>query len=94
MAKVYSTGGFGSSTISVTNIGTTIGTTISNGSSNIAYNYDLVDRNEKLKDFIEFGLQLMGIDLTFNEFKNMSEIEKKTFIRDYKLEKLLKNNEE
>ena len=90
MAKIYSTGGFGTSTIS----GTTIGTTISNGSSNIAYNYDLVDRNEKLKDFIEFSLQLIGINLTFNEFKNMSEIEKKTFIRDYKLEKLLKNNEE
>jgi hypothetical protein len=91
MAKIYSTGSFGASTIS----GTTIGTTIySNGSSNIAYNYDLVDRNEKLKDFIEFSLQLMGIDLTFDEFKNMSEIEKKTFIRDYKLEKLLKNKED
>jgi hypothetical protein len=89
MANIYSTGSFGTSIISGTNIGTS---TISCGSNNISY--DLVDSNEKLKDFIEFSLQLMGIDLTFNEFKNMSEIEKKIFIRDYKLEKLLKNKEQ
>ncbi len=86
--NIYSTNSHGNLICGSSTIGTTI---YSNGSSNIAYNYNLVDRNEKLKDFIEFGLQLMGIDLTFDEFRNMSEIEKKTFIRDYKLEKLLKN---
>ena len=85
--NIYSTNSHGNLICGSSTIGTTI---YSNGSSNIAYNYDLVDRNEKLKDFIEFGLQLMGIDLTFDEFRNMSEIEKKTFIRDYKLETLLK----
>jgi hypothetical protein len=83
--NIYSTGGIISSGTS---------TIYSNGSSNIAYNYDLVDRNEKLKDFIEFGLQLMGIDLTFNEFKNMSEIEKVAFMRDHRLDNLLKNKGE
>jgi hypothetical protein len=47
-----------------------------------------------VKEFVEFGLRLMGIDLTFEEFEKMTELEKKTFMRDYKLENLLKNNEE
>ena len=66
--------------------------TISNGSNNTSISYSY--QNEKVKDFIEFGLQLMGIDLTFEEFEKMTELEKKTFMRDYKLDKLLKNNEE
>lgn len=64
------------------------------GSNNTSIGYSWVDQNGKVKDFIEFGLQLMGIDLTYDKFIEMSELEKKTFIRDYKLEKLLKNNEE
>lgn len=68
--------------------------TISNGSNNTSIGYSWVDQNEKVKDFIEFGLQLMGIDLTFDQFEKMTELEKKTFMRDYKLDKLLKNNEE
>ena len=65
------------------------------GSNNTSIVYSSwVDQNDKVKDFIEFGLQLMGIDLTFDQFENMTDLEKKTFIRDYRLEKLLKNNEE
>ena len=63
--NIYSTNSHGNLICGSSTIGTTI---YSNGSSNIAYNYDLVDRNEKLKDFIEFGLQLMGIDLSFEDF--------------------------
>ena len=61
-------------------------------SNNIAY--DFINRNENIKDFIEFGLQIMGIDLTYDKFIKMDEMERKAFIRDYRLEKLLKNNEE
>ena len=64
------------------------------GCNNTSIGYSWVDQNDKIKDFIEFGLQLMGIDLTFEEFEKMTELEKKTFMRDYKLDKLLKNNEE
>jgi hypothetical protein len=68
------------------------------GSNNIVIGrssgYSYIDPFQNSKDFIEFGLQLMGIDLTFEEFEKMTELEKKTFMRDYKLDKLLKNNEE
>jgi hypothetical protein len=67
---------------------------VGSGANNTSIGYSWVDQNEKVKDFIEFALQLMGIDLTFEDFEKMTELEKKTFIRDYKLEKLLKNNEE
>ena len=68
------------------------------GSNNIVIGrssgYSYIDPFQNSKDFIEFGLQLMGIDLTFEEFEKMTELEKKNFMRDYKLDKLLKNNEE
>ena len=68
--------------------------TITSGSNNTSIGYSWVDQNDKIKDFIEFGLQIMGIDLTYDKFIEMDEMERKTFIRDYRLEKLLKNNEE
>jgi hypothetical protein len=67
---------------------------VGSGANNTSIGYSWTDPNIKMKEFVEFGLQLMGIDLTFEEFEKMTELEKKTFIRDYKLEKLLKNNEE
>ena len=64
------------------------------GSNNKSIGYSYVDPFQNSKDFIEFGLQIMGIDLTYDKFIEMDEMERKTFIRDYRLEKLLKNNEE
>ena len=66
------------------------------GSNNIigrSSGYSYIDPFQNSKDFIEFGLQIMGIDLTYDKFIEMDEMERKTFIRDYRLEKLLKNNE-
>jgi hypothetical protein len=67
---------------------------IGSGVNNTSIGYSWTDPNVKVKEFVEFGLRLMGIDLTFEEFEKMTELEKKTFMRDYKLENLLKNNEE
>ena len=68
------------------------------GSNNIVIGrssgYSYIDPFQNSKDFIEFGLQIMGIDLTYDKFIKMDEMERKAFIRDYRLEKLLKNNEE
>jgi hypothetical protein len=89
--NIYSTNSHGNLICGSSTIGTTI---YSNGSSNIAYNYDLVDRNEKLNDFIEFGIQLMGIDLSFEDFSNMTESDKKAFMRNHRLDNLLKNKGE
>jgi len=47
----------------------------------------LYDRN--LIEFIEFAFQIMGIDLTYADFKRMSDDEKKAFLRDIKINKIL-----
>jgi len=54
--------------------------------SNITY--DIV-ADQNLIDFIEFSFKVMGIDLTYAGFKNMSSDEKKAFLRDIKINKLL-----
>ena len=75
--------------------GSLVGPTTSTGTlSNISSGYSWIDKNKDIEDFVEFGLQIMGIDLTYDKFIEMDEMERKTFIRDYRLEKLLKNNEE
>ena len=70
----------------------TIGTSTIVGSNNISY--DFINRNENIKDFVEFGLQIMGIDLTYDKFIKMSDSDKRAFIRNWKLNQILKNNEE
>lgn len=40
-------------------------------------------------DYIDFAFQIMGIDLTYQDFKNMSSDERKAFLRDIKINKLI-----
>lgn len=68
----------------------TITSTI-NGSCNII-TYDNT-RFDDLNEFIEyfnFIVEILGIDITFEEFQNMNSGEKKSFIRDIKIKKVLK----
>ena len=44
-------------------------------------------------DFIEFALEIMGIDLKYHDFKEMSTQERVAFIRDLKIDRLLKGKE-
>lgn len=39
--------------------------------------------------YIDFAFEVMGIDLSYKEFKRMSSDEKKSFLRDIKINKLL-----
>jgi predicted phosphoribosyltransferase len=39
--------------------------------------------------YIDFAFEVMGIDLSYEEFKRMSQDEKKAFLRDIKLNKIL-----
>jgi len=48
---------------------------------------------DKIIDFIEFSLEIMGIDLKYHDFKEMSVQERAAFIRDLKIDKLLKGKE-
>ena len=64
------------------------------GGQNISVGYTnagtcVVDINKDLIEYIDFAFQVMGIDLTYQDFKKMSSDEKKTFLRDIKINKLL-----
>jgi hypothetical protein len=41
------------------------------------------------KEYFDFIVEILGIDITFDEFKVMSDSEKKSFIRDLKIKKIL-----
>ena len=49
--------------------------------------------DDKMIDFIEFALEIMGIDLKYYDFKQMSKEERVAFIRDLKIDRLLKGKE-
>lgn len=49
--------------------------------------------DDKMIDFIEFVLKIMGIDLKYHDFKEMSTQERVAFIRDLKIDRLLKGKE-
>ena len=44
-------------------------------------------------EFIEFALEIMGVNLKYSQFKEMSMPEKSAFIRDLKIDRLLKGKE-
>ena len=73
-------------------------TTITSTAGNLVYTtssgFDWVEgKNEEIISFIEFGLKLMGIDLEYSKFKEMSDSEKMSFIRDFKIERLLEKGD-
>ena len=60
---------------------TTTGTTI-NWGNGITMNSDVIE-------YIDIFYQFMGIDMDYKRFSEMTEGEKKSFIRDLKLKKLI-----
>jgi hypothetical protein len=50
-----------------------------------------VDRGhiDDVKDYIDFALELMGIDLDFQKFSKMTTDEKKAMIREMKINKII-----
>ena len=63
-------------------------TTDSSGSISWSNNQD-----DKMIEFIEFALEIMGVNLKYSQFKEMSMPEKSAFIRDLKIDRLLKGKE-
>ena len=72
---------------------TSTGTLIINGNS-LSSSYSWIDTNRDIRDFVEFALEILGIDLKYEDFIKMSESDKKTFIRNWKLNQILKNKED
>ena len=44
---------------------------------------------DDVKDYIDFALELMGIDLDFQRFSKMTAAEKKAMIREMKIDKII-----
>lgn len=59
------------------------------GSHYTIQNSVITDDFKKMIDYIDFAFQIMGIDLTYQDFKNMSDDERKAFLRDIKINKLI-----
>jgi hypothetical protein len=64
------------------------------GGQNISVGYTntgtyVVDINKDLIEYIDFAFQVIGIDLNYQDFKKMSADEKKAFLRDIKINKIL-----
>ena len=46
-------------------------------------------KNDTMVEFVEFALEIMGIDLKYHDFKEMSTQERVAFIRDLKIDRIL-----
>ena len=64
------------------------------GANNISNSYSWVDTNRDIRDFVEFALEILGIDLKYEDFIKMSDSDKRSFIRNWKLNQILKNKED
>jgi hypothetical protein len=49
--------------------------------------------NHGIIDFIEFSLKIMGVDLKYSNFMEMSDQDKAAFIRDLKIGRVLDENQ-
>jgi len=66
--------------------------TIACSGANIAYVNGCAtwkDESADIKEFVDFALQLMGIDMDFEKFKSMTDAEKKAMIREQKINKII-----
>jgi hypothetical protein len=50
---------------------------------------DLILESEKLIEYIDFAFKIMGIEISYSQFQKMNEFEKKSFLRDLKINKII-----
>ena len=62
---------------------------IANGSGSSMWSTD-ISIDTSITDFMELTLMALGYDITYEEFKKMSKEEKKSIIRDIKINRVLK----
>lgn len=65
-------------------ITTSCGTSITSGS----YHLDIEENS--ITEYIDFIAEILGIDINYEKFKKMSVSEKKSLIRDIKINKIIK----
>ena len=49
----------------------------------------LIFEAEKLIEYIDFAFKIMGIEISYSQFQEMNESEKKSFLRDLKINKII-----
>lgn len=52
-------------------------------------NYQTSEVDDPVVEYIDFAFQVMGIDLNFEDFKNMSLEERKALLREIKINKIV-----
>lgn len=57
--------------------------------SSIPSHNDLILESEKLIEYIDFAFKIMGIEISYSQFQKMNESEKKSFLRDLKINKII-----
>lgn len=81
------------SKIITSNMPNWVGTTTLSGSHNISISSPIgpltASIDENLIKFLELVLAALGQDITFEDFKNMSDSEKNQLLRDIKLKTIL-----
>lgn len=55
-----------------------------------SYYNDVTSELVNLVEYTDFVFKIMGIDMSFDKFKEMSELERKSFLRDIKINKIIK----
>jgi hypothetical protein len=50
-------------------------------------------KNDKMVEFVEFALEIMGIDLKYSDFEKMSSADRKAMLRELKIDSILKGKE-
>ena len=68
-------------------------TIITNSSGTpLSTSYVVKNDIETIIEYIELSYQILGIDMNFEKFKEMNDGDKQSFLRDIKIENILKNN--
>ena len=82
MATIYNSTLTNTSTTITGQVGSYL---VSDGTGNAIWS----TKNDKMVEFIEFALELMGVDLKYSDFENMSDSDKIAMIRDMKINKII-----
>jgi hypothetical protein len=76
---------------SANNYTTTSGGITTTTTTSGSYNYGIPHTEDKnLIEYIDFISTILGIDINYEKFKKMSDSEKKSFLREIKINNILK----
>jgi hypothetical protein len=64
-------------------------TTDSSGSISWSIQNEVLDKQGKMVEFMEFALEIMGVDLKYSDFEKMSSADRIAFVRNLKINKIL-----